>query len=181
MIAKFGFTLILAVFGALMFFGGILAPESIKRPATDFAQRAAQKFNDVFSKTAPAKADAAAATGVAPTASAAGAAKAADPIPAEALLIPTPWPEAGQYAVQAGQFADAAQADALGKRIKEMKLPFDKVLDVVDQAGQRWAVVAVGPYASADAARGARVAIASDLHLSEALPLILLPAAKPKS
>lgn len=172
MIAKLGFVLILAVFGALMFAGGTLAPESLRQSATAFAKQASQKLSAVFVKTASASASGAAAVSVPP---------AADPIPAEDLLIPTPLPDKGQYAVQVGQFADAAQANALGKRIRELQLPFDKVLDVVDQAGQRWAVVPVGPYASPDDARTARAAIARELHLSDALPLILLPAEKPKS
>lgn len=187
MIAKLGFVLILAVFGALMFAGGMLAPESLRQSATLFAKQASQKLSAVFVQTASASAASAPPAGAASaSASASGAAAvsvppAADPIPAEDLLIPTPLPDKGQYAVQVGQFADAAQANALGKRIKELQLPFDKVLDVVDQAGQRWSVVPVGPYASPDDARTARAAVARELHLSDALPLILLPAEKPKS
>jgi len=179
MITKLGFVLILAVFGVLMFFGGILAPDSLKQPAAGFVKQASGALGAVLGKTAPASAAGAAASASA-KAAAAPEAK-ADPIPAESLLIPTPLPDKGQYAVQVGHFADAAQANALGKRIKQLQLPFDKVLDVVDQAGQRWAVVPVGPYANPDDARTARADIARDLQVSDSLPLILLPAAKPKS
>ena len=185
MIAKLGFLLVLAVFGALMFAGGMLAPEPLRQSATALAKEAGRKWSSVSAKAASASS----ATAAASASSAAGASAAAstpaeakaDPIPAESLLLPTPLPEKGQYAVQVGQFADATQADVLGARVKASKLPFDKVLDVMDQAGQRWSVVAVGPYASPDEARTARAAIARELQVTDSLPLIMLPAPKPKS
>jgi cell division septation protein DedD len=181
MIAKLGFVLILAVFGVLMFVAGLLAPPSLRQSVSGFEKQTNQKLNAIFGKaeaTSPV-ANTSASAGSA-TASKSAAAK-ADPIPAESLLLPTPLPDNAQYAVQAGWFSDAEQASALGKRIKKLKLPFDKVLDVVDQAGQRWSVVPVGPYATADEARTARADIARDLSVGDSLPLILLPAPKPKS
>jgi cell division septation protein DedD len=181
MIAKLGFVFILAVFGVLMFVGGVLAPSSLRQSVAVFEKQANQKLNAMFGKAASASSAASAPGASASAAASAPAAAKADPIPAESLLLPTPLPDNAQYAVQAGWFADAGQANALGKRIKELKLPFDKVLDVVDQAGQRWSVVPVGPYATADEARTARAGIARDLSLNDSLPLILLPAPKPKS
>jgi hypothetical protein len=76
-----------------------------------------------------------------------------------------------------GQFASADQAGQLGSRIKSLRLPFVS-LDVVDQGGKRWTVVALGPYASPDEARMARMPALHDLGLNESLPLILLPPPK---
>ena len=50
-------------------------------------------------------------------------------------------PDKGQYGLQAGQFASAEQAGQLGMRIKPLRLQF-ALLDVVDQTGKRWTIVA---------------------------------------
>lgn len=179
MIAKLGFILIVAVFGALMFAAGMLAPESLREPVRATTQQAkawlaagGKKTDDSAATAAPA------ANSTDSSASASARAdKAADPILAESLLIPSPLPDKGQYGLQVGQFASAEQAGQLGSRIKSLRLPF-ALLDVVDQGGKRWTVVALGPYASPDEARMARMPALHDLGLNESLPLILLPPPK---
>lgn len=190
MIAKLGFTLIVALFGALMFAGGMLSPGAWQQSVTGLTRQLEQIVGEFIGKknTAPvanAPATAKSPVSAAPSSSAAPAAsvpKAAkdDAIPAESLLIPTPLPDKGAYAVQVGQFTDASQANAVGSRIKALNLPFDKVIEVVDQSGNRWSIVPVGPYANLDDARTARIAVARALQLSDALPLIVLPPEKPK-
>lgn len=183
MIAKLGFILIVAIFGALMFAAGALAPDSIRQPMTEHARKAARL---VLPASAVAAANSAgtgnkAAPGNTPGAVSAPDAAKGTPLPADSLLLPTPLPDKGQYALQAGRFASAADAAALGARIKDLKLPFDKVLEVVDQNGQHWSIVPVGPYASVDEARMARVAVAREIGTDDSLPVILMPPAKPKS
>lgn len=177
MIAKLGFILIVAVFGALMFAAGIFAPQSLRQPVQQMTQQAKAWF-----AAAGKSGDSVAAPAASPTdssASASAQADKADPIPAESLLIPAPLPDKGQYGLQVGQFASAEQAGQLGSRIKSLRLPL-ALLDVVDQAGKRWSIVALGPYASPDEARMARVPALRDLGLNESLPLILLPPPKAK-
>lgn len=177
MIAKLGFVLIVAAFGALMFIAGILAPASVRQPVGMFAQQTIKQLTPVAEKKIAG--DAASAAAAASSSSAPQAEK-SKPVPAESLLIPSPLPDKGQYALQAGQFTHAEQANALAAHIKELGLPFDKVIDVVDQAGKNWSVVPVGPYGSLDEARTVRLPVARNLGMDEALPLILLPQA-PKS
>ena len=66
-------------------------------------------------------------------------------------------------------------------KIKAAKLPAQQVANVQDQGGALWTVVAVGPYASLDAARTANGVVAGQLGLIGPLPLILLPAPPKKS
>lgn len=195
MIAKFGFVLVLIVFGALMFTGGVLAPDSLRQSVAATAKQVTNQVKLPFSRSGLAETTASSATSpakegkTAPAQSPAGGntapAAAADtnsqPVPIESLLIPTPMPEKGRYAVQAGLFTDNEQADALARRIQEMKHPFDKVLEVVDQAGRQWSLVPVGPYASAEEARTAAAMVAQDLRVNQTLPLIFLPSEKPES
>lgn len=182
MTSKLGFILLVVVFGALMFLAGAIAPASIRKPLDAFGQKTMARFADTgASQAANANAHDPVSASNPALASAAdhapsGKAK-EEPVWAESLLIPTPLPEKAQYALQAGQFASAEEANALGVRIKALHLPFVKVFDVVDQAGVRSTVVPVGPYASPDAARAARGSIARELGLAGPLALILLPAA----
>lgn len=177
MIAKLGFILIVAVFGALMFAAGMFAPQSLRQPVQTMTQQAKAWFAATGKSSDSAAVPAAGST--ASSASASAQADKTDPIPAESLLIPAPLPDKGQYGLQVGQFASAGQAGELSSRIKSMKLPL-ALLDVVDQAGKRWTVVALGPYASPDEARMARASALRDLGLNESLPLILLPPPKAK-
>lgn len=177
MIAKFGFIFVVAIFGVLMFIAGVIAPESIRIPVDAFAKQTVARVTSLRTeKAAGASATDPASGGVAAPVVAEAAAIKPDPIWEESLLVPTPAPEKAQYGLQAGRFAHAADADALAERVKALHLPLFKVLDVVDKAGIRSSIVAVGPYASQEEARTARPAIARDLSLTGPLTLILLPA-----
>lgn len=181
MIARFGFVLVLALFGALMFAAGLLAPEPWRQAASTWSERIGRDVEDAGADTSSAE-HAEKGEPTAPGGQAEGKAEPGQeppPLAAESLLIPTPMPEQGRYALQAGQFADPAQAQTLGTRIQALKLPFDKVLDVIDRDGQRWSVVAIGPYPDVNAARAARPQAARALGIDSALPLILLPEPKP--
>ncbi|MDQ1812082.1 SPOR domain-containing protein [Massilia sp. CCM 9210] len=171
--AKFGFLFTLALFGALMFVAGLLAPPSFRTSIQDGAARAKSELTALTGLgVGPASA---AATPPAAAATAPPEAVQADPIASEALLIASPLPDHARFGLQLGQFANPEQAKELAARIKTLKLP-TATLDIVDQAGKRWTVVAAGPYASADEARAARVPLARELGFTEPTPLILLPA-----
>ena len=183
MVAKAGFILLVLLFGALMFMAGTLAPPGIGQTVTGAANHLAAYLpgaKDVEARLTPESASkAGASTGAAsaPTGAAASAAASApEALAASSLLIPTPLPEAGKYALQAGQFTHEADASALYAKIQSAKLPAQKVANVQDQGGALWTVVAVGPYASLDEARTANSMVAAQLGLIGPLPLILLPA-----
>ena len=174
--------------GALMFAAGTVVPESIRQKVAEPAEQLFGQLAAVTnSVTGAEKEDSASAenasTASPATAGAAAAAPAAakaEPIPIQDLLIPSPLPDKAQYALQAGQFESVEDANALGARIKAAKLPFDKVIEVIDQGGKQWSIVPIGPYDSADAARTARMPVAQALGIDLSLPLILLPPPKPK-
>lgn len=95
----------------------------------------------------------------------------------EQLQLPTPLPENGIYALQAGKFSNAEGAEALRSRALTLGLP-SSVIPVVDKDGLYWFIVSVGSFESPDAARASRPSISSQLGMSEQLPLILLPPQK---
>lgn len=171
MIAKWGFVLLLALFGGLMFAAGLVAPPAWRQPAASVTQRAMARLDALLGTTPPGAAQAAASDGAARPGAKAGVA----PIPAESLLLPAPLPDQGRYALQAGRFANPAQADALGKLAREQGLPVEKALEILDADGTRWWLLPIGPYASPDEARRARAEVGERLDLEAALPVVLLP------
>jgi hypothetical protein len=169
MMAKFGFLLLLGVFGSLMFLCGVLAPESVRLPVSGAAAQTLARAESVLGRARPASAGAPAS---AAGASAAPSAKAGPPpVPAEK----------GRFAVEAGRFTDALPAQELGKRLQSLRLPVEQVIEAVDQGGAHWWIVPVGPYASPAEARAARVRVAQELQVDSLLPLMMLPAPPPKS
>jgi cell division septation protein DedD len=175
-IAKAGFILLVLLFGALMFMAGTLAPPGIGQTVTGAANHLAAYLPGAKDVEARLKPESASKAGAPTGAAASAAASAPEALAASSLLIPTPLPEAGKYALQAGQFTHEADASALYAKIQSAKLPAQKVANVQDQGGALWTVVAVGPYASLDEARTANSVVAAQLGLIGPLPLILLPA-----
>lgn len=186
MIAKAGFILLVLLFGALMFMAGTLAPPGIGQAVTGAANQLAAylpgarevgvELKASPSRTGGSAGSASASASASASSAASAAASAPDTLAASSLLIPTPLPEAGKYALQAGKYAHEADASAMYAKIQSAKLPAQKVTNVQDQGGALWTVVAVGPYASLDEARTANGAVALQLGLIGPLPLILLPA-----
>ena len=165
MIAKFGLILLVLVFGALMLLVGLMAPDSIRRPLAGLGGRLQPPRVAAKLTSAPAP-------------SATPAAKAADaqpqPIPYQALLIPSPLPPDGQYALQLGSYPTSSGAAASAKRAQDSGLPVSQI-PVLDQNGERWFAVAVGQYSSPDDARAARISLSRTLELTQPLPVIRLP------
>jgi len=95
----------------------------------------------------------------------------------EQLLLPTPLPQDGKYALQAGKFSIAEGAEGLRSRVLELGFP-SLVIPAVDKDGHYWFIVSVGSFESPDAARASRILISNQLGISEQLPLILLPPEK---
>jgi cell division protein FtsN len=189
MIPKIAFMLAVVLFGFAMFVAGTMAPDSLRLAVPARLNALVARFvppsaaqTAALSKpsTAPVK-PATVAAGI-PAANAASAVTAGKPvqIAAQTLLIPTPLPDQAQYALQAGQFSSEDDAGALGRQITALKLPLGGVLNVVDQAGRSWSVVAIGPYASIDDARTARASVSTILGIDSSLSVIMLPP-KPKT
>ena len=65
--------------------------------------------------------------------------------------------------MQVGQFVSSAVAADLGTLLRQQGLPFDKPTKAVDAGGRIWYLVA------------------TKVNFGSALPLLLLPAATPKS
>lgn len=179
MMAKFGFVLLLAVFGSLMFLCGVLAPTALRDPVSGAAGRAVAQVESALGRKAAAAGGAA--SGAAGASAGASATEGPPPVPAEQLLLPAPLPEKGRFAVEAGRFTDAQPAHDLGKRLESLRLPVEKVIEAVDHGGAHWWIVPVGPYASPAEARAGRVRVAQELKVDSLLPLIMLPAPAPKS
>ena len=166
MLSKIFFVLMLLIFGGLLFTAGVLAPESVKTPTANVAHKAMAALPFVStarnSDTKPTNEEKKAPT--------------APPVPAESLLLPTPLPPQGQYALQIGQFGSTESADVLLKRAQSAGVVANKIA-AVDRSGQTWWIVAVGNYAQPEEARTARITIAREISALEEMPVILLPAA----
>jgi cell division protein FtsN len=177
-IAKLGFILVVAAFGALMFAAGAVAPDSVRTKIESISKRAITAAATLVMPATPKAPQAPAADKVAAKAPAAAAAK-DDSVALESLLLPAPLPVKGKFAIQAGQFADADAADELKREAADLGVKA-AVVPVVDTNGQHWFVVAAGSFDSLDDARVACWPISRDLGKSNPLPLMLLPPEKPK-
>lgn len=179
MMARFGFLLLLVVFGALMFLCGVLAPDTLRVPVSGAATRTVAWAGTVLGRSPAAPSGAKAAAAGAPA-----NARAKDgpaPVPAEQLLLPAPLPEKGRFAVEAGRFTDAQPAQDLATRLAALRLPVEKVIEAVDRGGAHWWIVPVGPYASPAEARAGRMRLGEELKVDSLLPLIMLPLPPAKS
>lgn len=164
MLAKGGLILLIAAFGALMFGAGALAPETMRAPLAALLQRVGKPVPKPPEKKGDAPA----------------AAAKEELLRAEALLVPTPTPAKGQYALQLGQFAAASDADALAKRARALGSQV-ALLQVADREERPWWILASGVYGSPEDARAARRGVPPELELPETLAVILLPPPKPKA
>lgn len=79
-----------------------------------------------------------------------------------------------RFALLAGQFANADLAQALVDRLQGLGLPL-QVVALDDAQGQRWSLVTIGSYAGVDQAEAQRASIATQLGLTTALRVIVLP------
>ncbi len=165
MIAKFGLILLVLVFGALMLLVGLMAPDSIRRPLAGLGGRLQPPRVAAKLPSAPAP-------------SASPAAKSAEtqpqPIPYQTLLIPSPLPPDGQYALQLGSYPTSSGAAVWVKRVQDSGVPVSQIA-VLDQNGERWFAVAAGQYTSPDEARAARISLSRTLALTQPLTVIRLP------
>lgn len=95
----------------------------------------------------------------------------------EQLLLPTPLPPSGTYALLVGQFAVMQDANRLHFRVTASGYR-SSIIPVVDKDGLHWFFVSAGSFDSLDAARTSRAPISTQLGISEPLSIILLPPEK---
>lgn len=172
MFAKFGFTLLVLLFGALAFTGGMMAPDNWRAPVTAFGSRL---LSIKPTATPPGRTDKAA-----PTSQAAMAATAAAPVKIDSLLVATEVvaaaPAAGQpaYALQLGQFVTDDEAVEAEQHAQNIGLPLVR-LQVTDADKAPWTVLAAGRFATPAQAQDAAVRVQAMLKLPST-PVIRLPA-----
>ena len=174
MFAKLGLILLILLFGALAFAGGMMAPDAWRSPLQTFAARwhaDAEPFASPMT---------------APAASSTAPAHAATAVSTAALLVTSdvasPAPAAGQpaYALQLGQFVTAADAAALEQQAQALGLPLTRI-DATDPDRSAWTIVAAGRFPSPAAAQDAAARVQATLRLTST-PVIRLPAeGKPSS
>lgn len=168
MMAKFGLILLVLVFGALMFCVGLVAPDSIRQPLITLT-RPVQGGKGI--RTAAAQ----------PAVPSAQASKSATSVPAteaisyQNLLLPSPLPPDGLYALQLGLYPSRESAENWVQRAQDNGLRTLEI-PVLEPDGQQSTAVAVGAYASPDEARAARITVSRTLALTQPLPVIRLPA-----
>lgn len=175
MFAKLGLIMLIALFGALAFVGGMMAPGQWRAPMQELA---ASWRAHAAVPVAPAPVSAAA--------TAATPARSASAVSTQALLLATdvgaPSPAAGQpaYALQLGQFVAAGDADALEGQAQRLGLPLWRIA-AVDPDHASWTVLAAGRFPSPAAAQDAAARVQTVLKLAST-PVIRLPAeGKPSS
>jgi cell division septation protein DedD len=172
MFAKFGFTLLVLLFGALAFTGGMMAPDNWRAPVTAFGNRLLSIKPAATLPSPTAKAP--------PTSHAAVAATAAAPLNIDSLLVTTEVgaaaPAAGQpaYALQLGQFVTDDEATQAEQQAQAIGLPLTH-LQVIDADKAPWTVLAAGRFATQAEAQNAAVRVQAMLKLAS-IPVIRLPA-----
>ncbi|WP_157698784.1 SPOR domain-containing protein [Geobacter sp. DSM 9736] len=92
----------------------------------------------------------------------------------EQLLLPTPLPENGKYAILVGEFAVVEGANNLHLQVTALGL-LSSIIPVVDKDGQHSFFVSAGSFESLDEAREHRLPISRDLRINDPLSIILLP------
>jgi len=170
MIAKFGFILLVILFGAVMFIAGTMAPPSLHSyVATGIANIVP---HSTVMKTGTTGADTNTASG------AAGAPAKGDdknkPLPYQSLLLRSPLPAKAQYALQVGMFSDMTAANAMNAQLTKLGYP-SSIIAVVDTDQQTWQVVAAGNFGNLDDADAARIRLAQALKLAQPPSTIVLP------
>ncbi|MFC4761716.1 SPOR domain-containing protein [Dyella koreensis] len=174
MFAKLGLILLILLFGAFAFAGGMMAPDHWRAPMLALAA----------SWRPPAAVSAIHVP--APATSIVTPAPAATAVSTNALLVTSdvaaPAPAAGQpaYALQLGQFIVAGDADVLERQAQSLGLPLSRIA-AVDPDHASWTVLAAGRFPSPAAAQDATARVQAVLKLAST-PVIRLPAeGKPSS
>jgi len=171
MFAKFGFTLLVLLFGALAFTGGMMAPDNWRAPVTAFGNR--------LLSIKPAVAPPGPAAKTPSPSHASVAATAAAPLKIDSLLVTTEVgaaaPAAGQpaYALQLGQFVTDDEATEAEQHAQAIGLPLTH-LQVIDADKAPWTVLAAGRFATQAEAQDAAVRVQAMLKLPST-PVIRLP------
>jgi hypothetical protein len=174
MFAKLGLILLILLFGALAFAGGMMAPDHWRAPMLKLVT--SWRAHDAISTTRV----------PAPAASAAVPAPSTSAVSTNALLVTSDVaalaPAAGQpaYALQLGQFVIAGDAAALERQAQALDLPLSRIT-AVDPDHTTWTVLAAGRFPSPAAAQDAAARVQAALKLTST-PVIRLPAeGKPSS
>ncbi len=165
MIAKFGFVLLFAVFGALVFMMGVYLPNEARGRLPGGERMQSDKAAGAGSTPAPAPA----------AAKAGGEDKTA---PLETLQLPATASKTARYTLQLSLFTSQADADALVAQVEALHLPGikAKTLAVRDRAGQAWWIATAGDQDAPDALESTRVWLGERFAL-HAMRAIQLPAA----
>lgn len=189
MFAKFGFVLLILLFGTLAFMAGAMAPDTWRHAMSTAADRWVTAVRELVTTAHPSESLAVTKkTSTPATTSPAAAASAAPPLQMGALTIKAsvgaPAPAAGQpaYAIQLGQYVTSDEAAMAAKRFQALGvgLPFTQVA-VVDEKNQAWTILAAGQFTTPSAAQQAANRVQSSLNL-DTLPVIKLPpSTKPAS
>lgn len=178
MFAKSGFIVLVLLFGALMFAGGMLVPASWH---AQFEQVASRKLSAAAAGTRMAAAPEAGKS-VAPAAATAAATPAAassqKPIPYEKLLLPITPPDSARYALQVALLPDQAAADGLKARIAA--LGYSALAVPVTVTGETWFAVLAGEYPSSAEASRDRARLQQQLGQGYVMVTLLLPPAPTK-
>lgn len=168
MLMKLFFVFLVLLFGLLMFVTGVLAPTEVSKETSRIAHKVMSALPIGGTSTAPAEEP--------PQPPGQGKNQEEAPVATETLLLPTPLPAQGLYALQLAQFGNAASAEILMTRLKAAGIT-GKVIRAIDKQGQTWWIVAAGSYGQPDEARTARPVIAKEIGGITEMPVILLPGA----
>ena len=188
MLAKFGFVLLILLFGVFAFVGGTMAPDSWREPIAHGGQHVLDWLPGVASSAnepAHSTSIAAAAKPVSVGSAAEPAHSATAPIALNSLIVTAsvnpaaPAKGAPVYALQVGQFISDDQASAAIERfqVQGLGLPLQK-LAVTDNQNTPWTIVAIGEFTSVALAREAAPRVEVALEVPNP-PVIQLPPPAP--
>jgi cell division protein FtsN len=185
-LGKFGLILLGVLFGACMFVAGAMAPAAWRQSIGTLTQRLTGTPDAAATRSILATSGKPA-TPPGKTPATPAASGSAAPVPLGNLLVSArvamPAPAKGQpaFALQLGQFARDADADALARRAVAAApgLPLSRIAGV-DTNGQAWTVLAIGRYVSPEEAQRDAARLQENLDLGD-LPAIRLPDPAPSA
>ncbi|HUA80965.1 MAG TPA: SPOR domain-containing protein [Dyella sp.] len=183
MLAKYGFVLLIVLFGLFAFVGGMMAPASWSQTVENLGERlsgtapklVAAAHND--STIAGAKQPAAADSSPTPASSAAPPPRLSDLLVKATVEMPVPAKGQPAYALQLGQFVTEDEAIVAERQWQSaadgLNLPLT-TLSVVDSDRQPWTLLAIGQFTSPAAAQQMAARVQLTLKI-QSTPVIQIP------
>lgn len=172
MLSKLGFLILISAFGMLAVMSGLTMPQSLRQKLPALPPGLAKQFPALSKLTLPALPGKKAA---APGAVKAQSKKPPPPPPIESLMIPSPLPAKGSYALQLGLYPEKEGAQGMAARVNGFKLPGigAKTMEVQGRDGRSWFVAYAGEAENPADLEATKIRLEDMLSLQSLRPILI--------